>query len=406
MKHVYLHKNILGERKHVRVDLSSGTFEPVEDVDITKDWTLGFSNSLFDIEVLAALSGKLYDWTPGKQYKDAFNSLGCKVVKWSYAVQDSVFKCYIKRLLNDIRDIVMSDAMTYYNDVFVVSRVFLRALEGAYVDTERVYDYLMDEMNETNRSALNSMLPIEEATFAAVPTYEQLATATGRLTITAGPRIMTLPKKYRNVIKSRYGADGKIMMLDYKSLEPRVILHTMEVETPIDIYTHLNETMFDNKFDRAIVKNATIAMLYGASEQTIKNVTKMSGAELFNIVQGIKKYFKIDKLHDRLQTQLDDIGYITNMMGRKIFVEKHKHRKLVNYYAQSSAVDIALLGFANCKRYIDEQRLRVHPLFVIHDACMFDIHRDFIAYNKQLTDVASNVKGIDAIFYSSIEEVV
>ena len=57
-------------------------------------------------------------------------------------------------------------------------------------------------------------------------------------------------------------------------------------------------------------------------------------------------------------------------------LEEVKENILINNYLQSSAVDIALDYFSRLISEIDEQR--IVPLFVLHDAMIFDIDKSYL----------------------------
>ena len=231
--------------------------------------------------------------------------------------------------------------------------------------------------------------------------YDQLATITGRLVVTHGPRIATLPKRYRNAIVSRYPG-GKIYMLDFRSLEPRIILASAGITADLDIYDGVCRDV--PGISRAQAKSLTIAMLYGAGEETLSQVSGLGGEELFSVTKSLVDYFGLNDLRDRLNVEASTTNKITNRYGRPIFAGSDSERKLVNYYAQSTAVDCALLGFGQGIKLIHESKWKIVPIYVIHDALMIDVHPQFVSYIEQVGNACSQVPGYDQPFPIKYEE--
>ena len=112
--------------------------------------------------------------------------------------------------------------------------------------------------------------------------YSLFNTVTGRMTIRSGLNLLTLKKENRNMIGSSF-EDGKILEIDIKNLEPRILMGMFNKEVPDDIYTWIAQTVLDkngykdNEIDatqRNFIKELTFKILYGASMHTIKKDLK------------------------------------------------------------------------------------------------------------------------------------
>ena len=65
-----------------------------------------------------------------------------------------------------------------------------------------------EESNPTVLKTLKSFIP-DKLGYTQQITYNQHSTSTGRLTVDKGPQILTLAKKYRDIIQSRFeGGQG------------------------------------------------------------------------------------------------------------------------------------------------------------------------------------------------------
>lgn len=397
MVKVCILRNVLGEQLDLCVDGDQfrWTDGPPENY-----WTYGNQDSALDIETFAKLIG-LNIRLPPAQFANAFKTLGASNVRWQHAMPKEEFKAYMNGMLDDIRIISGSKYIAYYTDVFRCIKEGLRALERAKINKQRLNKYILDEQNESNRSSLLSLLPDKDG-FAQQTKYDQVGTQTGRLTIKSGPKILTLSKKYRDVITSRYDG-GAIISLDFKSLEPRIILEMNEIIASKDIYATISESIFDNKFPRLTVKAITISLLYGAHESTIERVSGLSGKDLKHAIAGISDFFKLETLFNSLLNEIKANGVIKNIFGRPIVVNDRK--KLVNYFAQSSAAEGALLGFTNIINFIKERQFRMHPIFIIHDDLMLDVHPNEMKYIDQIIKQCERIPGLKQTFPVRCEEI-
>jgi hypothetical protein len=99
--------------------------------------------------------------------------------------------------------------------------------------------------------------------------------------------------------------------------------------------------------------------------------------------------------------------YILNGYGRPIWCEDTKPYALLNYYVQSTAVDVALSGFRNIINRLKQYDLMsmIRPVFILHDGIFFDIHE--VAYHiiPKIEKLGSkNIKGYENVdFYLRME---
>ena len=78
-------------------------------------------------------------------------------------------------------------------------------------------------------------------------------------------------------------------------------------------------------------------------------------------------------------------GERRNFFGRPILnVKETNERKILNNYIQSTAVDIALNYFSCLIDQVDNEKAL--PLFIIHDAIVFDVSKE---YEAQFNDIIS-----------------
>ena len=211
--------------------------------------------------------------------------------------------------------------------------------------------------------------------------YSQSASVTGRISVSSGPNILHLKREHRNILVSRYGSDGAILQVDFKSLEPRILALLQKDNVPDDIYSDIVK-FIGKDINRDLVKKATLATIYGMSRYNLATMLKVKDTK--EIVEKINEYFGIPLFQKSLIIDLADNNKIQNFYGRNIFVDQGNEHLLVNYFTQSTGVDVSLVGFNQIIDNIKKEMLNIEPIFVLHDALILDVHKDIF---KQLKNI-------------------
>jgi DNA polymerase I-like protein with 3'-5' exonuclease and polymerase domains len=158
-----------------------------------------------------------------------------------------------------------------------------------------------------------------------------------------------------------------------------------------DIYKDISSKLFRNKLDRDQVKLAVLCALYGASARKLASVI----TEEFNptrVISSVKEYFSVQDLTFKLKNQVFQKGKILNYFGRELTPSKDVDNVLVNHYIQSSAVDVALLGFSNLVGKFSDLNINATPLFIIHDALVLDVHPDGMEKINEIVNKGINIE--------------
>jgi hypothetical protein len=138
---------------------------------------------------------------------------------------------------------------------------------------------------------------------------------------------------------------------------------------------------------RAVVKVAVLSELYGASRASLGHRLEMNNTDLDRFIAVIKEHFKTDVLKMRLKDELENSGMIHNRFGRPLFIDaKNSDYLLVNTYAQSTGVDVSLLGFSKIVEQLGSDGVR--PLFILHDALLLDVRDDRLRDVETITSVS------------------
>jgi len=189
-----------------------------------------------------------------------------------------------------------------------------------------------------------------------------------------GPNILTLKKGCRDMLRSAF-PDGTVCSLDFRALEVRVVLAAAgRSSSAVDIYADIASNLFDGEVERDVVKVAVISELYGVSRSALVARLQVSDAKVDKFIDVIKDHFKIRELRQKLKDELQASGRLHSKFGRPLVLTEGHDNLLVNTYAQSTGVDVAMLGFDSVVRSLGTEGVR--PLFVLHDALFLDVRGD------------------------------
>lgn len=303
---------------------------------------------------------------------------------WRKVIPPGIYKKELEILVHNLWEDYQQLDLSYYFGPFKKHAVVFKSLARPAIDLKRYEAFIADGNEASSKTILQTFAPAKQhkgVFYASRIQYDRFSAITGRLTVKKGPGILNLRKDYRKVLTSKWGEDGGVYYVDFKSLEPRILLALKDdnLKTPKDLYMFVAEEMgLDEDVDRHLIKTVIISMIYGAGDDEL--VRKLRGKIGFpeEFVNSIKDHFGVEDLRNKLHEEYkaNKGKFIYNMYGRPIFAESTPPYVLVNYFIQSTAVDVALSGFANIiERLIGSGGLAyVRPLFVLHDALIIDVH--------------------------------
>jgi len=299
------------------------------------------------------------------KYTKMFNN---KVVDMNLLLPEHITSDYEADLENTLAILKKKDISCYSDKVKNYKELF-KALKRAKINLLYYKTILSIEKNSTVKSTLLSFKPVNG--YANLAKYEMFKTITGRLVNKESSRILTLPSKYRKIFESLWGNEGKIISIDFKTLEPRIARKLNGQKSSNDIYEELSNDL-DYKVDRSIIKRAVISILYG-SNAPLKELSKERSDA---VLSAVKDYFNLDSLL-RIADNCENREYRINYFGRPLHnLDETNNNKIINNLIQSSAVDVALTYFYNLVKTLDTDMCR--PLFIIHDAIVFDVKLDYL----------------------------
>lgn len=344
---------------------------------------------------------------PQKRFWNVLEACGEQTVgshlPWEAILGKRVYREQVEFWAKDIQQqwkINVSDESLfgYYYESYQKTHPDKWMLQTFYVDVP-VYEELRKE--HPADTALSSFQPIDlETGECEVSTYTKVGSVTGRLVCTSGANPLRLKRVFRDKILKSKWEGGQVVSLDYAALEPRVLLWLNDQDyQAVDLYQDIADTWFaDNGIQRDVIKTVVLSLLYGASTETIKSKLDIDADQVHELVRLIQDRFCLAKTKKQLINEAieNDRVMIYNGFGKPIFLDAiddgNISNLLVNYFVQSTAVDVALLGFQrifdriNSSKSISEM---IRPLGVLHDALLLDLHPCAVTILPKLLKLAS-----------------
>ena len=318
-------------------------------------------------------------------------------IPWRYVIPQDEYRIFFKNVVQETTETFSSLPFDYYETAWTPGSRVLGSLKPAKIDEKILNDHI--EKLGSSAPGLESFRP-KKSGFAYPVYYDRFATRTGRLTVVEGPNILVLKKTCRNVLQSSFEG-GTVVSLDFKALEARIVLaEAGKYSAEEDIYNEISQKQFNGVLPRDVVKTAVLADLYGISRGALKARLGVSDQKLDAFMSVIRDYFKVESLRQRLKDQVGTSGKMLNRFGRPLNIPEGQDNLLVNSYAQSSGVDVSMIGFDSVLKRLGSDGIR--PLFVLHDAIILDVHPSRLTDVRECTsvDIASYEKPFPLKFES------
>ena len=392
--YVCIHSKQIGVRKHLLIALGSPEYTWVDDIP-PDTWVYGCEDSRKDLaHVSKMFKQQLKDVIP-PEYKRMMNNItGTDTgICWHSVIPSELYKNRLMGLVNQCKELISALVDSGYHDQFCMAQNLVGSFSRSHVSRKKIEKYLKMEKNPTNISCLKTFYP-DESGQAPHVTYDFYGTTTGRSTIKKGPRILTLPTIYKDILAPSHTSKA-LVQVDFVSLEPRVALSvsaTREDPQSHDIYEQINHLLFDKVLSRAQVKLATLCALYGASASRLSGIS--SSLKSTDIVNKIKKYFGVYSMTNKLKLQLKQQGFLQNYYGRPLFFEDLDDYRVYNHYIQSTSCDIAIRGFSNLLSSCSSLNIDITPLYIIHDALVVEIDKNNLKAFSELSSQGIKIKNL------------
>jgi hypothetical protein len=338
----------------------------------TSDWCL---------DTALVLDGKVIDLEPSKPFVDAMALLlPSGSVPWQKVMPSSAHQTFTDALVSRVVDAIASLNSRYYKSTWVPQNRLFRQFQRPRINAERWRELVL--ANPNNRM-LKSFAP-DSSGLAGPVTYGRTTTRTGRLTVIAGPQVLTLNKAFRDIV-APLKDDHEIGAFDYNACEMRVLLYEagFNCDEP-DLYEMIRREHLP-KVERNVVKGAVIGRAYGLHRQVWGRNLGLTGKTTVKIDEVLSNLIDTSLVLGRVRGQHTRDGFIRNRYDRRVEVDDPRDHLLINAYAQSTGNDVALLGFASMLPRFQE--LEVDPLFVVHDSLV-------VSYPRKVREHVASIRTI------------
>lgn len=287
---------------------------------------------------------------------------------WHRILPKETFVSHLREQIEAVRSFLTSDSNSYFTDTFQVQQELLDSLCKS-----RVRDGSLSE---------HGFVPDTDG-MVDIPEYDNAHSATGRMSVRSGPKILTLRRDLRRGIRSRWD-DGELIEIDFNGLEARVLgwIVGNDIEDA-DAYTWIGKKSGFVGAPRSIIKEATLAATYGMSKRNFA-LRYQDAPDAIEIYDSIRDLMRVKWLDDKLKST----PVLSNAFGRPLGETDAK----ISHHVQSSAVDIACSGFLGLVRSLDPEIAK--PVFLIHDAIVLDVKKHAV---REVEEVCKSGLRIDII---------
>jgi DNA polymerase-1 len=234
-------------------------------------------------------------------------------------------------------------------------------------------------------------------------TYDQTATATGRLSST-NPNLMNIPvrtdlgKRIRRAFVPKQGC--LLLSADYSQIELRVMAHLsrdpvlLEVfSTDEDIHSATAARVFGidpsqlETRHRSTAKMVNYGLSYGMGAPGLAERLNVPVAEAQAVMDAYFEQFGgVKRFLDEVVSRAHVDGFTTTMFGRRRYlpelgsgnprVRAIGERQALNAPIQGSAADIMKLAMINVERALAEEAMGTAMILTVHDELLFEVPED------------------------------
>ncbi|MGS0682024.1 DNA polymerase I [Shewanella sp. 125m-7] len=234
--------------------------------------------------------------------------------------------------------------------------------------------------------------------------YHQANAATGRLS-SSEPNLQNIPIRTEEGRRIRHAfiapAGKKILAADYSQIELRIMAHLSQDKGLLtafaegkDIHKATAAEVFDVDFSEVTIdqrrraKAVNFGLIYGMSAFGLAKQLDISRSEAQSYIDTyFKRYPGVLKYMEETRAIAADLGYVSTLFGRRLYLPAIKDRNAmrrqaaeraaINAPMQGTAADIIKKAMINIAKWIEtETDGEIIMIMQVHDELVFEVDAD------------------------------
>ena len=277
----------------------------------------------------------------------------------------------------------------------------VEVLEGLRWDAPEIIEPLLRyrKLMKLNGTYVEGMLPLIDGNGRIHSTFDQVATATGRLS-SSEPNLQNIPvrtEEGRELRKVFVPREGWVLLdADYSQIELRLMAHFSEDPALVqafvngeDIHARTASEIFEVPPEwvtpelRSRAKAVNFGLIYGISGFGLSRNTGVSRKEAAAFIEKyFEKYPGVKRFMDEAVSEGMRKGYAETLMGRRRYlpelqsaraaVREFGKRAAMNTPIQGTAADIMKLAMVRVDEALRKERLRSRLILQVHDELLLE----------------------------------
>jgi len=277
----------------------------------------------------------------------------------------------------------------------------VEVLEGLRWTAPEIIEPLLRyrKLNKLNGTYVEGMLPLIDAGGRIHSTFDQVATATGRLS-SSEPNLQNIPvrtEEGRELRKVFVPAPGRVLLdADYSQIELRLMAHFSQDESLLDafrkgedIHSRTASEIFEVPPDqvtpelRSRAKAVNFGLIYGISGFGLSRNTGVSRGEAQDFINRyFQKYPGVKQFMDEAVSEGLRKGYAETLMGRRRYLPELKSSKApirefgkraaMNTPIQGTAADMMKLAMVRVDEALRREGLKSKLILQVHDELLLE----------------------------------
>ena len=255
------------------------------------------------------------------------------------------------------------------------------------------------KLAKLNGTYVEGLLPLVDARGRVHSTFDQVATATGRLS-SSEPNLQNIPvrtEEGRELRKVFIPREGWVLLdADYSQIELRLMAHFSGDPALIDafrkgedIHARTASEIFDVPPEwvtpelRSRAKAVNFGLIYGISGFGLSRNTGVSRSEAASFIEKyFQKYPGVKRFMDEAVSEGTQRGYAVTLMNRrrylpeltspKAMVREFGKRAAMNTPVQGTAADIIKLAMVRVDEALRKENLRSRLILQVHDELLLE----------------------------------